>query len=289
LVDKFYNKNPKCFHSGRELEPELYDEPFSKGPSNQPTKTSLTTEKTGTVDMVDIENQGDLIPQVLATAITIGGSKGKYVFKALLDSGGTGPMINGKCLPRGVQTKQVSEGQFITTAGIFTSREEVDVEHLCLPEFLYTRRFSKIKFHVFDSPHCPYNLILGRQVLRLAKMQFDFENEATHWLGNSVPFHNRKYFRENGKIRDLLRDDPARVTMAEAYMNHEASDNDAVYKIHDPDKVADSQTHLSSKDQCDDLHLVLKNRRDLFTGKIGVYKRRKFCIKLKPDAHLYSN
>jgi hypothetical protein len=41
----------------------------------------------------------DLVPHILATGLGIGQSRNKNLFKCLLDSGGTNPMINPKCIP----------------------------------------------------------------------------------------------------------------------------------------------------------------------------------------------
>jgi hypothetical protein len=69
--------------------------------------------------MTSIKTLPDLVPQVLATGLPIGGAKGKCVFKALLDTGGTGPMINHRCIPKNAIILNTTGDEYITTAGLF--------------------------------------------------------------------------------------------------------------------------------------------------------------------------
>jgi hypothetical protein len=128
-------------------------------------------------------------------------------------------MINRRCIPKTANIIKTFGSKYITTAGVFRSNQEIELNHLCLPEFSFTRRFGKLTFHVFDSPQCPYHLILGQQVLSMAKMKLDFASMETDWLGNKVPFHPWKYFRDNSKLRDLLSNDPVRVKIAESFLD----------------------------------------------------------------------
>jgi hypothetical protein len=121
----------------------------------------------------------------------------------------------------------------------------------------------------------------------MTKMKLDFTNMETEWLGNKVPFHPRKYFRDNARLRDLLRNDPVRVEIAESFLDQSSGHYiDNIYEVNDTNEIASSLTHLTPS-QRDDLRKVFNDRRELFSGRIGCYTKRKFHIDLKPGAKPY--
>jgi hypothetical protein len=87
----------------------------------------------------------------------------------------------------------------MTQEGEFTSVYKVKLQDLCLPKFSLTPLFGVIKAFVFDAPNCPYG-----KFLKLAKMQHDFSECQTTWLGTSVPFHPKGYFHDKTKLHQLL-------------------------------------------------------------------------------------
>jgi hypothetical protein len=184
-----------------ELDPPYYERSFTRtetelvhGPIEDPFPDRIDTTKL----------RQDLSPQVLATSSDVASCTGKYIFKSLLDSGGSDSLINRRYLPKNAVLKPVKNGRYITTAGIFESSAEVTIKGLCLPEFSFTRRFGKLNFNVFNSPECRHNIILGHNVLSLAKMTLDFNKLTTTWCEDEVAFHPQNYFLDNKKIRDLL-------------------------------------------------------------------------------------
>jgi predicted aspartyl protease len=171
------------------LEPEIFDTPYQEC-------FEILTEEQDEQQSKDVNNtKQDLIPQVLALALNIGGKEGKFNMIALLDTGGSGAMINARAVPEGVRTKIAPNGKFVTTAGTFESTNVVKLTKVSFPEFSISRRFGEIDCHVFNSPECPYDLILGRELLSQAKIKFDFETNETIWLDVAVPFHPRDYFK----------------------------------------------------------------------------------------------
>jgi hypothetical protein len=84
----------------------------------------------------------------------------------LLDSGGTDPMINLRCIPWSVTLDVCTSAKFLTTQGEFTSVHTVLLQDLCLPEFSFSCRFKEVKAFVFDAPNCPYDILLGRKFLK---------------------------------------------------------------------------------------------------------------------------
>jgi hypothetical protein len=120
-------------------------------------------------------------------------------------------MINQRCIPNKEDAivHKSTGSKYITTVGVSLSNKGIELDHMCLPQFSFTRRFGKIIFHAFHSLQCPcYDLILGRQILYMARMKLNFDSMETGWLGDKVCFHPRKYFRDNSKLCDLLCDDP---------------------------------------------------------------------------------
>lgn len=52
-------------------------------------------------------------------------------------------------------------------------------------------------WHIFDSPHCPYNIILGRDFLQAIVINMDFEMDTIQWLYMRVNMKNIKQFEKN--------------------------------------------------------------------------------------------
>lgn len=243
-----YQDQPEPFFSGQELEPEHYE----------PTTVPKLSE-TGVQVYDTLESQADFayylssyddeeeVPHILATALHIGKSKDKFVFKCLLDSGGTDRlMINRRCIPPSVKLEVCEHIKFQTTQGEFASAHKVRLNDLCLPEFSFSRCFREVDAFVFDAPKCPYNVLLGRKILKQAKIYLDFDKGKTTWLGSAVPFHPRAYFQDKSKLHQIIEHKSVRFDIAESYSAaHHASVQDAIYNMHDPDQVAAEQLHLT--------------------------------------------
>jgi len=91
------------------LEPEIFDTPFQESFQILEDKEQSEDKKT------DNENKKeDLIPQVLTLALSIGGQEGKFNMIALLDTGGSGAMINTRAVPEGARTKTAPNGKLVT-------------------------------------------------------------------------------------------------------------------------------------------------------------------------------
>jgi hypothetical protein len=110
-----------------------------------------------------------------------------------------------------------------------------------------TRRFGVIEAFVFAAPDCPYDILLGCKFLTQARMQLNFAASQTTWLGASVPFHPKGYFRDKTKLHQLLEHDSVQTKIAQTYSASEAHVKDAVYNVHNPAKVAANQLHLTEK------------------------------------------
>lgn len=228
----------------------------------------------------------DLSPILLARSPEIQGVQGNFIFKTLLDTGGSNTMINRRSLPKDVKGKPTDQGSFDTTAGTFNSAETVMVKALYFPEFSQTRRFGNIEMFVFDGPNVPHDIIFGRDVLRTARMKLDFADRKTSWMEDEVSFHPPDYFQDNHRVRDLLDQQPKKIKAAESF-SAQASITEAIYEKVEIDSIVDNLTHLSGAQQ-QALKSVLNKRDILFSGRIGTYPFRKFHIDLLPDAEPYN-
>ena len=61
-----------------------------------------------------------------------------------------------------------------TIAGEFVSNTKVNLQDICLPEFMPNRVFDSIEARVIQTD-CRYNMIIGRDALRLFKLNLCFK------------------------------------------------------------------------------------------------------------------
>jgi hypothetical protein len=144
--------------------------------------------------------------RLLTTGFRIGNVKNKFVFKCLLDSSGTDPMINRKCIPLNtvcplnVKLEVCNSAKFLTTQGEFTLMNTVILQDICHPEFSFSCCFKTMKACIFSAPNCANDLLLGHKFMKQAKLKMDFETCQTTWLGSIIPFHLQDYFSDESKL-----------------------------------------------------------------------------------------
>ena len=232
---------------------------------------------------VNFENNElqDGVPTTLATAKAVNHKKGNHLFKCLLDSGGTYVMVHRSALPKNVTIHEDPQKiQFSTTQGAFKPLGVVWIKNLSLPEFGHTRKISKIKAYVFDSPSPRYTLILGRNFLRMTNIQLDFGNNTTTWYDKTVPFHPANYWTDNHAVRQALTVNPFRVNTAQSFYDMVGPLTAAKYEKVHVATVTQQQKHLTPE-QRESLRKVLAQCTELFSGRIGKYEGRRFKIQLK--------
>jgi hypothetical protein len=64
--------------------------------------------------VTNIKTKPNLVPQILATGFRVWKVKGKLVFTSILDTRGTGPMINGRCISKGAIIHKSTGGEYKT-------------------------------------------------------------------------------------------------------------------------------------------------------------------------------
>ena len=126
----------------------------------------------------------DVAPIAMVKVKTINQIQVARPLVCLLDSGSTGTMIQSRALPPGVIPNVSKQKRITTTAnGSFDTSRSVAVEHIQLPEFVNGRVVGGVEARLFDAPSCRYDIIFGRDFLRLAKMQLNFHTNTVNWLG----------------------------------------------------------------------------------------------------------
>ena len=271
------------------IEPELLDAPIE----TQENFTLLTEnehqaiQETSTGPSSESSDSGnvDLIPHVLALALNIGGIESRFQLVALFDTGSSVTLIKSSAIPNQAQVNHTQEGLFSTAAGVYRSADLVTLKTISFPEFSPSRRFNVIDCHIFNNDACPYDLIIGRNILSQAGFFFDFQKNHTTWFDVSVPFYPRGYYDIKRRSSILQELNTARTAVLDAFVNA-PSIKDAIYEVHDPDVVAESQHHLSPS-QKDQLRELFHKHRELFSGRIGRYPHRKFHIELLDGAEPY--
>ena len=108
-----------------ELEAEIFDKSFQE--------CFQILEEDSSEETTQSDEREDLIPHVLAVALDIGGSEGKHHLTALLDTGGSGAMINSRAVPNNAKVNEAPNGRFVTTAGTFESRKVVKLKKISFP------------------------------------------------------------------------------------------------------------------------------------------------------------
>jgi hypothetical protein len=131
-----------------------------------------------------------MVPSTLAIAKQVNDFKGHFLFKSLLDPGGSHIMINKHSLPRGLETFSLpTSDTFNTTAGGLQATEYVYLHDIILPEFSYSRRVKTFKAFVFNNESVEYDIIFGRNFLNSCGIDICGSDLTCKWFADSIPFH----------------------------------------------------------------------------------------------------
>ena len=92
----------------------------------------------------------------------------------LCDSGSSHCMFNKRALPFGATTFKTQEIKTTTTQGTYVCDEAVVLSNLSLPEFINGRKITNLSAQVFGSENCPYDVILGRDLMDSIGLDIQF-------------------------------------------------------------------------------------------------------------------
>lgn len=229
-------------------------------------------------------------------------------FTCLFDTGSKSSWIKPSILPKGITAATVPSIDGVTMAGIFRSDKAVTLHTVQFPEFNRARTIDGFTARVMEHENCRYDLILGRDVLRLLGLQTDFAHHVMTWDDNSVPMKNGYSLSDRDRYLQQL----SAHTHADTHEEEET--HDEILQLHHECVLHQSQiqegtpeelgykskimtsseyndtriedvvakcTHLS-KQQQDDLYGVLRKYDKLFDGKLKAYTDEKITLDIDP-------
>ena len=133
----------------------------------------------------------DLSPVVYVTATQIQQSLPTRALTVLLDSGSSHTMMKRTSLPHGAIPTPSHSRKTTTTNGTFATNSMVTLTDVKFPEF-GNHSIPKIEAAIFDSPTCRYDIILGRDILKLMGAHINFSTHTVSWMGREIqmkPIH----------------------------------------------------------------------------------------------------
>ena len=193
-------------------------------------------------------------------------------------------MINWQALPHGASVRQMESQNFETIAGTFTANDSVKMRSFVLPEFDPGKEIYGCTAGIFDAPNCPYDIILGSDILENIGLDILFSKGACTWMNKTVlmkePGHwdkpaNVTIAFAAGVISDLDED------LLDSELFHEAFILDAKYEATSGAEVAAKQLHLTETQRAQ-LAAALENTSELFDGTLGLYKHAKVHLEVDP-------
>ena len=137
----------------------------------------------------------DLSPTALILVRVIGDLECKRMLRILLDSGGTYTLVNKRAIPQGAKILAISNPASKTTAaGNFTPKEKVRIRDLYLPELNKSKKHYVGTFEVFDSPNCPHDIIIGRDLLHEWGIVLNFKQKCIQMDDKVVPMKTSSHW-----------------------------------------------------------------------------------------------
>jgi hypothetical protein len=225
-----------------------------------------------------------MVQSTIAISKQINDIKGRFIYKALLDHGGSHVIIKKSTLPKNVELFSTGTQNFTTAAGSLMSYQIVFLHDVVLPEFSYSRRVKTVKVFVFDNDAVQYDIFFGRSFLNTCRIDVLSSSLTCQWYSDTIPFHDAGFFANNDRIRSLLSIPPARVQQMESHQIVAVTETKETRIT--VEEVISQQDHLSEEQKMQLLG-VMNNHQILFDGKLGTYPKRKFHIELKDDAVPY--
>ncbi|KAG7372074.1 retroviral aspartyl protease [Nitzschia inconspicua] len=246
--------------------------------------------------------------------------KGKTLDRPLLcliDTGSTYSWIKIKSLPPGVNGTTVTPVSSQTLAGKLESNQVISNVDVTFPEFHRQRTVHQRTFRLVNN-HMRYDVIIGRDILKHCgfkvdfendKVKVDFENDKVTWDDVNVPMrpfpktsnefatnlylslhedkiddpldHNDEVFllQETTEQAERIEQERQRAMHSEGYRSKNILSSK--YEFVDADTVAQTQKHLTAKQQSE-LSKLLKKYSRLFSGGLGEYKDEKVHLIIDP-------
>ena len=221
-----------------------------------------------------LNNEKDLAPITILCCETIQGQYCNRPLVVLMDGGSSGTLLNRRCLPPGACPSRSERRQITTTAsGSFDTSLSVTMRNVKLPEFSNGRRLEFVTSRLFDSPNCQYDIILGRDFLRLAGISMSWETNSIKWIDRTVQMKTPHHY-DNRMYRNLEHNEQ----LDELYESKTILERK--YKKVTPKECADEQHHMSCEERTK-FESMLEKHKILFDGKLGYYPHEKLHLQIK--------
>jgi hypothetical protein len=230
------------------------------------------------------QQQQPLIPASILIPSIIQGIENDRLLCCLFDTGGSSTIINRRALPKNVNpTKMKIPMKTTTAAGVFQINEMVTIEQSILPEFTKQIKIQTLNAHIFDSPSCHYDIILGRDILNQLKIDILYSNKIIRWLDFEVAMKTKHYWQNAWNMYYTFAQDDNLFESVDSFLREILPSK---YEKANIDDVIKKQAQLTL-DQQNELHEVLNQFEHLFNGELGFYPHQKIHLELKPDAVPY--
>ncbi len=220
----------------------------------------------------------DLPPTVLLIPQTVQQHQHGRPLVALLDPGSNVTFLHRRSSPRGaVPTLLAGTTRVTAIAGDFTSRSEVWMTDITLPEFNCARRISQ-RALIFDY-NCPSDVILGRDFLCHTGIDVKFSSHTIQREDFEVSMKPPSSWTIVTVFHTLVDNaelDPSLSCFASQHIM------DSKYEEASPEAVAAQQSHLTCVQQRK-LIKVLQSFPTLFNGKLEYYPHAKLHLELDPS------
>ena len=210
--------------------------------------------------------------------------------KVLFDSGADRTFINRRCLPKGINSSRHKTTAFNTINGVQNIQQCIQFSQFKLPEFSPSRTVNaNFKALVFDQKDGPYDVIFGLDALCLLGIDIHTSTLTVHWRNKIIPFHPRGLIENNSTqaIYASFSDDPLDQTQFDSMTDYLKQVHRNImpntYDKVDTDRIASEQSHLTQS-QRDDLAKLFRKYTKLFSGKLGVYPKKKLHFELIDNA-----
>ena len=214
------------------------------------------------------------------TLVTLNSRKGKpkpVTLTALLDSGGSGCLINAKHVKHlRVRRSQAAEVTWSTPAGNMTTNQTC-IAHLRLDEIV-PDAVVEWKFHVTEQLG-NYDMIIGRDMLQDLGIDLCFSDNTIRCSGNELPFKPVM----DGKLDANLVHIEEPPVVQEA-LDRRIAEND--YAKADLPSYVSELKYLSPEEK-QSLLALLRDYESLFDGTLGEWKGKPYHIQLREGATPY--
>jgi hypothetical protein len=201
-------------------------------------------------------------------------SSARRSVKILLDSGASTSIAKASIASH-LETTQTHRTQWRTVAGTFVTDKKAH-GHLIFPE-LSTTKTVECDLHLSPSM-TQYDVILGRDMLQSLGINLNFSNLTIEWeeaVASMKPSEMAlQELTESTTDNDYVIPDKMQRIL------------DAKYEKADLEAIAEASSHLNRTERRQLLRLLQKHEA-IFQGKLGLWKRTKCKIQLKPDATPY--